>query len=151
MFETLSPPEQSCIRNELDAGQLTSALQGPLLRFFTLPAPWQVDFFRCLDPETGLFLLIYWLGEGSEGLTANSISCAPSLVGWKATLRTTSSALSPTPILMKLRYPEPSIAACSHATYGRFATGRFTRVAVKRRLEICASTAGSAKRCELSC
>lgn len=76
VFETLSPPEQSCIRNELDAGQLSSALQGPLLRFFTLPAPWQVDFFRCLDPETGLFLLIYWLGEGSEGLTANSISCA---------------------------------------------------------------------------
>ena len=76
VFETLSPPEQSCIRNELDAGQLTSALQGPLLRFFTLPAPWQVAFFACLDHETGLFLLIYWLGDGSEGLTANSISCA---------------------------------------------------------------------------
>lgn len=81
VFETLAPPEQSCIRNELDAGQLTAALQGPLLRFFNPPASWQVTFFRCLAPETGLNLLIYWLGEGSEGLTANSISCAQASLG----------------------------------------------------------------------
>ena len=35
-----------------------------------------MDFFRCLEQETALRLLIFWLGEGWYEITENSLSCA---------------------------------------------------------------------------
>ena len=76
VFEALSTSEQTCIRGELGVVQLASVLRGPLLQFLTPLAPWHVDFFRCLEPETALRLFIFWWGEGWYDVTENSLSCA---------------------------------------------------------------------------
>ena len=77
VFEALTEGEQTCITDEIGATRLSTLLRQPLLEFLTPLAPWHVDFFGCLEEDTALGLLIFWLEEGeSERLTANSLSCA---------------------------------------------------------------------------
>ena len=77
VFEALTEGEQTCITDEIGVTRLSTLLRQPLLEFLTPLAPWHVDFLGCLEEDTALGLLIFWLEEGeSERLTANSLSCA---------------------------------------------------------------------------
>ncbi len=76
VFDSLSASEQTCIRGQLGVLRLSSVLGLPLLNLITPPAEWTVDFFRCLEHEAALRLLIFWLGEGWYDITENSLSCA---------------------------------------------------------------------------
>ena len=76
VFESTTTSEQACIRGELGVARLSSVLQQSLLHFFTPPAQWHVDYFRCLEQETALRLLIFLSGEGWYGITENALGCA---------------------------------------------------------------------------
>ena len=80
VFATVSTGEQECLRAELGVARLSALLARPLLDFFTPPAQVHVDFFRCLEQENALRLLIVWVGQGWYRITENSMSCAEEFV-----------------------------------------------------------------------
>ncbi len=79
VFDTLTDSEQSCLRSELGADQLESALRRPVLSEDN-PQQWEVTAFACLAPETAraLFLasIIAGLLEGVDvELSESELSC----------------------------------------------------------------------------